>query len=89
MSKLQCGAILILTQRYFCKLRLKMELTRYIEYIIFALSSLTLAECWYVSHNVERGLCLKIISVCKRGLTGHTTPTVRGICKFAVFFSVS
>ena len=23
------------------------------------------------------------------GLTGHTTPTVRGICTFAVFFSVS
>ena len=25
------------------------------------------------------------ILVCKRGLTGHTTPTVRAICKFAVF----
>ena len=62
-----------------------MELMRYIECVIFALSSLTLAECWYVSHDVERGLCLKIISVCKRGLTGHTTPTVRAICKFAVF----
>ena len=23
--------------------------------------------------------------MCKRGLTGHTTPTVRAICKFAVF----
>ena len=30
-----------------------------------------------------------VILMCKRGLTGHTTPTVRGICKFAVFFSVS
>ena len=25
----------------------------------------------------------------KMGLTGLTTPTVRGICMFAVFFSVS
>ena len=38
-----------------------------------------------VSHDLERVLCLKIISVCKKGLTGHTTPTVRAICKFAVF----
>ena len=27
--------------------------------------------------------------VCKTGLTGLTTPTVRGICTFAVSFSVS
>ena len=29
------------------------------------------------------------ISMCKMGLTGLTTPTVRGICTFAVFSSVS
>ena len=26
-----------------------------------------------------------MMCVCKRGLTGHTTPKVRGICKLAVF----
>ena len=66
-----------------------MELMLYVEYVTFALCSLTLAECWYVLHDVEWGLYIKIISVCKMGLTGLTTPTVRSICTFAVFFSVS
>ena len=29
------------------------------------------------------------LRACKMGLTGLTTPRVRGICTFAVFFSVS
>ena len=63
-----------------------MELLLYVEYVTFALCSLTLAECWYVLHDVERGLFFKIISVCKMGLTGLTTPTVHGICTFAISF---
>ena len=47
-----------------------MELMLYVEYVIFALCSLTLVECWYVWHDVERGLYIKNISVCKMGLTG-------------------
>ena len=37
------------------------------------------------SRNQRMSALVSRISVCKRGLTGHTTPTVRAICKFAVF----
>ena len=36
-----------------------MELMLYIECVIFPLCSLTSLECWYVSHDVERGQAIK------------------------------
>ena len=42
-----------------------MELMLYVECVIFALCSLTSLECWYVSHDVERGLSIINISVKK------------------------
>ena len=38
-----------------------------------------------VCERLVNNVVLIFVSVCKRGLTGHTTPTVRAICKFAVF----
>ena len=55
----------------------------------FALCSLTFAECCYVSHDVERG-SVKTISqmMVNKKDRSNTTPTVRAICKLAVYFSV-
>ena len=43
----------------FCKPRLKIKLMLYVECVTFALCSLTLVECWCVSHDVEQGLYTK------------------------------
>ena len=90
MAKMLCGAIFIVTHMFFWQTPSWNGVDAvYFECVIFTSSSLTLVECMYVSHDVERGLCIKNISMCKMGLTGLTTPTVHGICTFAIFFSVS
>ena len=59
MVNLRRGAILILAHMFFSQTPLfKMELMLYVECVIFALCSLTSLECWYVSHDVERGLSI-------------------------------
>ena len=66
-----------------------MELMLYVECVTFALCSLKLVECWYVSHDLERGSVKTIIAMMVNKIDRpNTTPTVRGICTFAVYFSV-
>ena len=66
-----------------------MELKLYVECVTFALCSLTVAECWYVSHDVERGSVKTISQMMVNKIDRpNTTPTVRAICKLAVYFSV-
>ena len=55
MANLRCGAILILAHLLFANPLFKMEFMLYVECVIFALCSLTSLECFYVSHDVERG----------------------------------
>ena len=54
----------------------------HVEHVSFALCSLTLVECWYVSHDLEWGLSMKIISV-KCGWQAYTTSTICGILPFS------
>ena len=66
-----------------------MELKLYVECVTFALCSLTLVECWYVSHDVERGSVKTISQMMVNKINRpNTTPTVRAICNFVVYFSV-
>ena len=66
-----------------------MELKLYVECVTFVLCSLTLVECWYVSHDVERGSVKTISQIMVNKIDRpNTTPTVHAICKFAVYSSV-
>ena len=70
-----------------------MEVKLYVEWVTFALCSLTLVECWYVSHDVERGSVKTISQMMVNKIDRpNTTPTVfidagklilnpEGICK--------
>ena len=53
MANLQCGAILIQVHVFFLQNFLIIGSMLHIECVFFALCSLTLVECWYVSYVVE------------------------------------
>ena len=66
-----------------------MELMLYVECVTFTLCSLKLVESWYVSHDVERGSVKTIIAMMVNKIgRPNTTPTVRDICRFAVYVLV-
>ena len=63
-----------------------MELMVYVECVTFALCPLKLVECWYVSHDVERGSVKTIIAMMVNKIDRpSTTSTVPGIGTFDLF----